>query len=421
MILKPGDVIGSYQIGEEVGRGGRAVVFRAWQRTTGRWVALKVLRRRDPDVLEDFRREARLTANIGHSRVRKVYDVGRTPSGYPFLVVQFVDLSMRRLLRACEEQGRTFSRQEVVSLLRPVAEVLDYIHQRGLVHLDIKPENILVFKDGQAVLADFGSARRIGSTTHEGTPKYFSPEQAAGDRPVSPQSDIYSLAVVAYEMLTGRPPFVGERDIILVRQHLEDAPPPLRQVNASVPQELETVVAGALSKDPSRRPGTARAFIDELEQAEEDRSERIPFPPWGDGSWRPWMWIPVGMAPVILMVGGFFLVRSCASPPGPGVTPTSSTTARPAVTSTVVPSRTATATATVTATATPTATIERTSTPRPTSTPTPTRPPATPTPTGPAITPTAPPSNEDAGAVGNTVASHLLGLNAVFEWFGGWA
>jgi serine/threonine-protein kinase len=375
MYLQPGEVIGSYRIGQEVGRGGRAVVYRAWQRTTGRWVALKVLRRRDPEVLEDFHHEARLTANIGHSCVRKVYEVGQTPRGYPFLAMQFVNLSLRQLLRSCQERGRTFSHQEVASLLRPVAEVLDYIHERGLVHLDLKPENILVFEDGQAVLADFGSARRIGSTTHEGTPKYFSPEQAAGDRPVSPKSDIYSLAVVAYEMLTGRPPFVGERDIILVRQHLEDTPPSLHKTNAHLPRDLENVIAGALSKDPRQRPASAHAFVDDIERAGERKPVRITPSMWGQGGWRPWMWIPVGIVPVILIVSGVFVARGCIAPPTPAPTSTPTRTRTPTIT------RSATPTAAPSRTATATATIKWTSTPRPTSTHTPTRPPATPAPT----------------------------------------
>jgi serine/threonine-protein kinase len=380
--LKPGDVIGSYRISQEVGRGARAVVYRAWQRTTGRWVALKVLRRRDAEVLEDFHNEARLTANIGHSCVRKVYEVGRTPRGYPFLAMQFVDLSLRQLLRSRQEQGGTFGREELVSLLRPVAEVLDYIHRRGLVHLDIKPENILISEDGQAVLADFGSARRIGATTHEGTPKYFSPEQAAGDRPVSPKTDIYSLAVVAYEMLAGRPPFVGERDIILVRQHLEDTPPPLREANPHLPRLLETVVTDALSKDPQRRPASACAFVDSVEQVAERKSVWIRLLEWAKVGWTPWMWIPVGIASVILVVGGILIVRVSVVSPTP--TPTSTPTP------TRAPTVTRSATATAVPSATPTATIELTSTPRPTSTPAPTRPPATPVPT---------PSPEGEGAL----------------------
>jgi serine/threonine protein kinase len=400
MHLQSGDVIGSYRVSQEVGRGGRAVVYRAWQQTTGRWVALKVLRRRDARVLQDFQREARLTANIGHGCVRKVYEVGRTPGGYPFLAMQFVDLSLRQLLRSRREQGRTFSREEVVSLLRPVADLLDYIHGRGLVHLDIKPENVLVFEDGQVVLADFGSACRSGTITHQGTPKYFSPEQAGGDRPVGPRSDVYSLAVVAYEMLTGRPPFAGERDIILVRQHLEDLPPPLCQAGAHLPPDVESVIMDALSKDPDRRPASAGALIDGIGRAEVGRPVGAGLFEWVKGAWRPWLWVPVGAASAVLIIGGFFIVRTCVVPPVSVATATSTPPRTPTATSSATPTTVPSATATATATA------ESTSTPRPTSTPTLTRPPATPTPI-----PTT--EGEEAGGASNIVSWSTSGLRDV--------
>lgn len=366
MNLQPGCVIGSYQIDQEIGRGGRAAVYRAWQRTVGRWVALKVLRKRDPRALDDFRREAQLTANIGHRSVRQVYDAGQTPDGYPFLAMQFVDTSLRQLLRAYQEQGRTMSCQEAARLLEPVANVLDHIHGKGIVHLDVKPENILIFKDGQVVLADFGSARRIGSTTHEGTPRYFSPEQAAGDRPVGPQSDIYSLAIVAYEMLTGQLPFSG-MDIVLVRQHLEEAPLPLRQANAHLSRDLEKIVGAALSKDPRQRPASAQTFVRQIRSGKEHATARERR---GNLRGRLGRWVvlvPAAIVSTVLLVGGMFIVRPHLVTPT--LTPTPTVTSSPTATLTSTPSRT------------PTATLVPTATPRPTSTPTPTRPPATWTPT----------------------------------------
>jgi serine/threonine protein kinase len=373
MHLQPGHVMGLYQIDSEVGHGGRAVIYRACQRTTGRWVALKVLRKRDPRALDNFRREAQLTANIGHSSVRQVYDAGQTPDGYPFLAMQFVDTSLRQFLRAYQEQGRTFSRQEVARILEPVADVLDHIHSKGIVHLDVKPENILIFEDGQVVLADFGSAHQIGSTTHEGTPRYFSPEQAAGDRPVSPQSDIYSLAVVAYEMLTGQLPFGGEMDIVLVRQHLDEAPRPLRQANPHLPRDLEKAVGEALSKDPRRRPAGARTFVEEIRTAGEPRpapGRRERNARGGLGRWG--LLIPAAAVPIVLLLGTLFVVwpmlKTTPTPP-------------PTFTPTITPSPTATATPTSTPSPIPTETLAPTATPRPTSTPRPTRPPPTWTPT----------------------------------------
>ena len=383
MHLQAGYVIGSYQIDQEIGHGGRAVVYRAFQRTTQRWVALKVLRKRDPRALEDFQREAQLTANLGHGSVRQVYDAGQTPDGYPFLAMQFVEASLRQLLRIYQEQGRTLSRQEVARVLEPVADVLDHIHSQGIVHLDLKPENILLFKDGRAVLADFGSACQCGSTTHTGTPRYLSPEQAAGDRPVGPQSDVYSLGVVAYEMLTGQLPFSGEMDIVLVRQHLEEAPRPLRQANPHVSQDLEKIISDALSKDPHQRPSSARAFVEQIRSGEigEKRaaaSGRKRNLRGGLGRWG--LLIPAGIAIVLiaLLLGALLVawpIFKFKTTPTPTCTPTITS-------SPTAPTATATSTSTPTATPspTPTETLVPTATPRPTSTPTPTRPPPTWTP-----------------------------------------
>jgi len=354
MQIQPGDVIGSYQIYSEIGRGGRTVVYQVSQRTTGRWVALKVLRKQDPRALEEFRREAEFTANLGHGSVRQVYDAGQTPDGYPFLAMQFVDTSLRQLLRARQEQGRTFSQQEVARTLGPVADVLDHVHGMGIVHLDIKPENIFIFRDGQVVLGDFGSARQIGGATHEGTPRYLSPEQAAGDRLVSAQSDVYSLAVVAYEMLTGQLPFGGELDIVLVRQHLEAPPRPLRQANPHLPRELEKVIGNALSKDPRQRPASARAFVERVRTA---RSRAVSGRRKGLGRG---LLIPAIVVPLVLFLGiALIALPILKTTP----TPTNTPTATSLPTSTTRP--------TLTPSPAPTQTLAPTATPRPTSTPKP--------------------------------------------------
>ena len=375
MKLQPGLVIGSYRIDREIGRGGRAVVYRAWQQTVGRWVVLKVLRKQDPGLLEDFRREVQLTANLGHRGVRQVYDAGQTPDGYPFLAMQFVDTSLRQLLRTCHEQGRTFSYGEAARILEPVADALDHIHSKGLVHLDVKPENILMFQDGRVVLADFGSARQIGGTTHEGTPTYFSPEQAAGDCPVCPQSDIYSLAVVAYEMLAGQLPFGGDMHVVLVRQHLEEPPRPLRQVDPHLSRDLEKTIDDTLSKDPRQRPASASAFIEQIRTGGRRSTAGV------QGRSRPskrrgvglWILLIVAVTVTIVLFLTILLVAvpilNSASTPTPTPTFTATTRPSPTVAFTPSPSRT------------PTATPLPTDTPRPTSTPTPTRPPPTRTPT----------------------------------------
>lgn len=264
MNLAPGSVIGSYHVDRELGRGGRAVVYQAWQHTVGRWVVLKVLTQRDAGALEEFRREVQFTANLRHPAVRQVYDAGQTPEGYAYLALQYVEASLRQVMRGAAGQPRLFGAGEVARLLRPVAEVLDALHRDGMVHLDVKPENILVAHDGLVVLADFGSARPAGTLTHQGTPAYFSPEQAAGDRPVSARSDIYSLACVACELLTGRAPFAGESNAVLARQHLQQPAPALQQLLPAAPRHLERPFRQALAKDPRQRPASALAFVQQL-------------------------------------------------------------------------------------------------------------------------------------------------------------
>ena len=305
MDLSAGAIVGSYQIDREISRGRHAVVHGAWRRTVGWGVALKVLTERDPQALAGFRREIRLTGNIGHGGVRQVYDAGETSEGFPYLAMQYGDSSLRDVLRERLGQACAFSRAEVARYLAPVAGVLDHIHRHGLVHLDVKPENVLIFADGRVLLADFGSARRIGTVTHQGTPRYLSPEQAAGDRPVTPQSDVYSLACVAYEMLAGEPVFGGDFDVVLIRQHLDEAPRPLRQLSPGLSRDAQRAIDAALAKDPLKRPPSADRFIRMLECG-----RRGGQPAWpreaGDStagrSGPKWLVIVVGVALIALVV-----------------------------------------------------------------------------------------------------------------------
>lgn len=258
--------IGPYQLHEELGRGKHTIVYKATQVTLGRTVAIKVLRHRSPDALKKFQAEVQLSARLNRPGVRRIHDAGQTTDGHPYVVMEYVERSLRDVLRERQVLRRPFTREEVVQLLQPIVAALDNIHAQGLVHLDIKPENILVFADGRAVLADFGSVRRQDETTGEGTPAYTSPEQAAGDRPVGPWSDVYSLGVLLYELLTGSTPFQGESDIILLRQHLQDEPPPLRTRNPHLDRALERVVLSALNKDPNLRPAGAGVLLREVQE-----------------------------------------------------------------------------------------------------------------------------------------------------------
>jgi len=270
--------IGPYRLLAVLGQSKKTVVYKAWQETLGRPVTLKVLRKPEAGALRRLQTEAQFTARLAavDRRVRQIYEVGQTPEGQVYVALQYVDYSLKELLDQHSAQRKPFTRDEIIEILRPVAGVLDEVHRNGLVHLDIKPENILIFKDTrQAMLADFGIAQKIGTQTRAGTPLYASPEQAAGNRPVGPWSDVYSLGVVAYAMAAGRPPFRGGMDVAVLRQHLEDRPPPLRKFRRDVESGLEGAINKALAKDPRRRFATAGEFVAALHQRETPISQAV--------------------------------------------------------------------------------------------------------------------------------------------------
>lgn len=307
----PEKSIGPYRLLSVLGQGKNTIVYKAWQSTVGRPVTLKVLCKPEADALRRLQAEAQVTAYLSDSRVRQVHDVGQTPEGHVYMALQYIDQSLKDLINQRKVQRKPFTREEITAILDPIASVLDEMHRRGLVHLDIKPENILIFKDtGQAMLADFGIVQKIGTTSGAGTPLYASPEQADGNRPVGPWSDVYSLGVVAYEMVAGRPPFKAGIDIAVLRQHLEDAPPPLRKLRREVDGDLEAAIGKALSKDPHKRFATAAEFVAALRQRQTPMTlvlkrtgallKETPY----TLKRRPWLWvIPLAVIAVVLLGG----------------------------------------------------------------------------------------------------------------------
>ena len=271
MRLVPGEEFGRYRVEAEIGRGGQAVVYRATQLDLDRPVALKVfdegyLGRNG--ALERFRREAIAAGRLEHPRLVPVYDAGEV-SGRAFMSMRLIpgDSLAERIARS-----GPLSFAEALAMLSDVAEALDFAHARGTIHRDVKPANILLDPDGTAYLSDFGLVRMddMPGLTRRGdwlgTAEYVSPEQVEGE-PATARSDLYGLAVVAFEALTGRAPFVRREPSAVLLAQVRDPVPEASAIAPRLPVAVNAVLARGLSKDPAERPTSARALVEDLRQA----------------------------------------------------------------------------------------------------------------------------------------------------------
>jgi len=251
-----------YQILEQLGKGGMAIVYRARDTMLERSVTVKVLREnysRDPAFQERFRQEAKAAANLSHPNIVTVHDFG-LDKGQLFIVMEYVPGTD---LKALIKQRGRLTPEEAVPLLIQACAGIGYAHRAGLVHCDVKPQNMLVTTDMRLKVTDFGIARALSTISPKeksdviwGSPQYFSPEQAAGAAP-SPASDVYSLGVIMYEMLTGALPFHADTAAELARQHIEAEPVPISEVLPDISPVLEQIQTKVLSKEPSQRYRTA--------------------------------------------------------------------------------------------------------------------------------------------------------------------
>ena len=269
-------VNGRYRVERSVGRGGMAEVFLAHDTLLDRPVALKVLfpeYATDPAFVERFRREAQAAAGLQHPHIVAVYDWGKVNNTY-FIAMEYVSGKTLAEILADRKQ---LTHTQAADIARDVASALAFAHDNGVVHRDIKPGNILVRSDGVVKVADFGIARAMDSSTDQaltqtglvmGTASYLSPEQAQGAQP-DPRSDLYSLGVVMYEMVGGRPPYVGENSLSIAYQHVHSVPEPLKTLNQFVPLEFEAVVAKCMAKSADKRYQSGQALIDDLRRVEE--------------------------------------------------------------------------------------------------------------------------------------------------------
>lgn len=259
---------GRYQLERKLGQGGMATVYLGRDLRLNRAVAIKVLHGQyasDEQFLRRFKHEADAAAQLGHPNIVRVYDVGADDDLH-YIVMEYVqgmDLKEIITFQAPVPIPRT------IKIVQQIAEALQSAHDNGLVHRDIKPQNVLMDGEDRVHLTDFGIAKsKLSSAmtdpgTTFGTADYLAPEQAQG-LGATPLSDVYALGVVTYEMLTGRLPFTGDTPLAVALQHIQATPPALRQLNPNIPPQLETIVMQAMAKDPAQRPQSAREYAELL-------------------------------------------------------------------------------------------------------------------------------------------------------------
>jgi eukaryotic-like serine/threonine-protein kinase len=330
-----GEVLaGRYELEELVGTGGMSSVFRAHDSLLDRKVALKILHQQysgDDEYVERFRREARAVATLSHPNIVTVIDRGEH-EGRQFIVFEYVE--GENLKRLIERRGPA-PVATALELGMQIARALSFAHQQGLVHRDVKPQNVLLNGDGRAKVTDFGIARSLdvkhGMTqtgTVLGTSDYIAPEQAQGQQ-VDEHTDVYSLGVVLYELLTSEVPFPGENFVAVAMRHINEPPPSIRDKRPDVPPRVESAVERAMAKRPEDRFATMTELCEELEAcfAELQSAGTVVAPRVAPRSRHrrqlsPWPFVVglLGLAAVAAVVG-YFVLRDHSSPASSGGTP----------------------------------------------------------------------------------------------------
>ena len=372
--LQPGQMLGHYQIIEQIGEGGMATVYKAYQPSMDRNVAIKVLPSQlaeSAEFTKRFQQEARIIAKLEHPHILPVFDYGES-DGITYLVMRYLDAGT---LRDRMEKGRPLPLDEIDRLFTQLASALNYAHSYGIIHRDLKPSNALIDSQGNLFLTDFGIAKLLESASPRltqtdaimGTPAYISPEQAQATK-VNQRSDIYSLGIILYEMVTGRVPFVAETPLAVILQHVSDPLPPPSSLKPDIPEAIEKVILKALAKDPVDRFATVSEFLTAWKNAlEESRATTQPTteavtaqaapPPHGTAvtntqtapksrSWIGWaagclvllcILVVVGGGALYLMNNGVFASTPPTEPPAPIQTQAPPPTEAPLPTEAIAP------------------------------------------------------------------------------------
>jgi len=269
--------IAGYKLIEKIGAGSMGTVYKARQLSLDRVVAIKILSprfARKPDYVERFLREARAVAKLNHPNVISGIDVGEA-EGVRYFVMEFASgLTVGQLLA----RGGALDEVRVARIAVQIARALEHAHEAGLVHRDVKPDNILITKNGTAKLCDLGLAKdRAEKGKSLGTPAYISPEQAEGLADVDIRADLYSFGATLYHMLAGRPPFEGSAKTVMVK-HLSEDPKPLREIDPDISPAMEAIVKRLLQKKPGDRFVSPKELLGELENYERGKREKAAKP-----------------------------------------------------------------------------------------------------------------------------------------------
>ena len=270
--------IPGYQLIGKLGKGAMATVYKAKQLSLDRIVAVKVLPKKmseNPEFVDRFYKEGKAAARLSHNNIVQAIDVGSTPDGFHFFVMEYVEgLTLYDIMQpAPVGEGRNFSESEALDITIQIADALAHAHRRNLIHRDVKPKNILLTPDGVAKLTDLGLARAMDDKEAAeteagkayGTPYYISPEQIRGDVDIDFRADIYSLGATLYHMVTGRPPFDGETPSAVMHKHLKQPLIPADHINTNLSAGIGEIIDVAMAKDREERYRTTEDMVEDLE------------------------------------------------------------------------------------------------------------------------------------------------------------
>ncbi|QBD79039.1 hypothetical protein EPA93_24860 [Ktedonosporobacter rubrisoli] len=282
-----GTSLGNYRVLSTLGQGGMARVYKAYQESLDREVAIKVLPpwyASDRNFVERFNLEARLVARLSHPNIVTVHDASEQ-NGHLYIVMQFVDGgTLKNRLDRLHYENKVMDLTEAIPVFSQLASALTYAHEQGIIHRDIKPVNVLLDRSGRPILSDFGIAKVLASTHDQltrpgagvGTPEYMSPEQCQGGA-VDGRADIYALGVMLFEALTGRTPFLGDNYPALAHSHIYEMPPRPRALNPAIHPAIEHVILKALMKNPQNRYQRASDMAEALKQAQANTAPPVSY------------------------------------------------------------------------------------------------------------------------------------------------